>query len=400
MQIDFTERNDSLRNIKPTLYSEYLISLLNKSLNSEVSSVSEINDIDGFPFPKDFDFKFLYSLADLHSVAPAVYPAIKNIKSTNIELFKTSHQRAWKKTALRFIEISSILSKTDEFGINCIPLKGSVIKEYYPSPEMRTMADIDFLFDINRLEDIKLIMYQLGYVPGTESENQYIFYKEPVMNVEFHPSFFIKGLFNDDYLNPGWQYACPTGKGKPLRKLTNEGFYIYMMAHIAQHFKFGGAGVRSVMDVWVFLKRFKKDLDWLFINHELRHAGILEFSNNIKALAGAWFGSRPMTPLTGELGKYILQSGTFGKQRNYYKKQLAKGKCVYIIKNLFPAYSVMKNKYPLVKTPLLLPIGWIVRAFNVIIFKHKTVKGWLFNIMSVNKSSAADYNEMLKRFGL
>lgn len=374
------------------LHSEYLIKLLRASLKKEVINV----------VPNDIDLKKIYYLAKLHSVTPTVYPAIKDVPLTIVNIFKGDNKASWRKNAVQFVELSLILSKADEFDIDCIPLKGCVIKDLYPSPEMRTMADLDFLFDYRKIDDINLIMYALGYIAKEETANHYVFYKEPLMNVEFHPNFFIDTVFLASYFNPGWRYSMQTGIGMPIRKLTNEGFYIYLIAHFVQHFKNGGAGVRDVMDAWVFLNNYSSTLDWKYIDQEFKRAGIFEFSNNIYKLAEVWFGIGITTPMLSELGEFIIKSGTYGLKSTSINTILgADNKITFILKSVFPPYSTMKHKYSFIKkAPPLLPIGWIIRAFSILTRQKKDTKDWIINITDVNKESANKQQEMFARFGL
>lgn len=385
-----------MENTDLAIHSEYLIKLLRYSLNGNTAQ----------RIPRAIDLKKIYYLASLHSVVPAVYPALKELPAQVIEPFRQDSLKAWRQTALQYIESSSILSKADEFGIDCIPLKGSVLRELYPSPEMRTMADLDFLCNIRKIEDIKLIMYQLGYVPHTESENHYIYCKEPLMNVEFHPNLLAPSYFSD-YINPGWQYAVGTGKDKPLRSLTKEGFLIHLVAHAAHHFINGGTGIRSVMDIYVYLKHYQKELDSITLNRELRHAQLLDFYNNLKSLAEAWFGEGEMTPLLRELGDYIIKSCTYGTQKNQMKNRLGsdsdyrRSRRKYILTTVFPSYAIMRMKYPeLKKLPFLLPFYWIRRIFSVFFRQHKKAKVWLKDFRSVKKADAEKNRELLTLFGL
>ncbi|OGO87018.1 MAG: hypothetical protein A2Y15_07565 [Clostridiales bacterium GWF2_36_10] len=385
-----------MSNVDLALHSEYLIKLLRASLNKE--TVKSI--------PEHIDLNKIYYLAKLHSVTPTVYPSIEDISSPFVNLFKNDFKVSWRKNAIQYVELSLILSKADEFNIDCIPLKGSVMKDLYPSPEMRTMADLDFLFDQRRIDDVNLIMYSLGYTAKEETVNHFSYYKEPVMNVEFHPNFFDDTITLASFFNPGWRYAKQTGKGIPIRKLTNEGFYIYLIAHIIKHFKSGGAGIRSVMDVWVFLSHFEKTLDWSFINQELKKAKIDDFSNNIYKLSGVWFGNEKPTTLLNELGEFIIKSGTYGMKSTNIKNvlgtenKLGNCKIKYIINSVFPSKNNMIN-YPFIKkVPFLLPIVWIIRVFSILFRQKKEVKSWYSNLTEVSEETVKEQREMFTRFGL
>lgn len=46
-------------------------------------------------------------------------------------------------------ELSVIKSEFEKNGIDYAPIKGSVVREYYPRPELRTMGDADVLIKEN-----------------------------------------------------------------------------------------------------------------------------------------------------------------------------------------------------------------------------------------------------------
>lgn len=383
------------------LHSEYLFKLLRAALNGESVSVMPGS------LPEYIDLKRVFYLANLHSVAPTVYPAIKNSPLTVVKLFEDEFKKSWKKNAVQYVELSLILSKTNEFGINCIPLKGSVIKNLYPSPEMRTMSDIDLLYDHRKLQDVLLIMYTLGYTTNLDSPNHHTFLKEPVMNVEFHQNLFKDDFALASFFNPGWRYSRHTGKGMPLRELTNEGFYIYLIAHITQHFMGGGVGIRSIMDVWVFLKQYNTTLDWRYINQEFRRANIFSFAENIRTLAEMWFGAGEKSLLLTEFGDYILKSGTFGLRSNQINSELNKdgkhivNKLKYIAGTIFPPYKIMKESYPLIKkVPVLLPFGWITRDFSILLKRKQDVKFWIETVAKTKENTVKEQKELFKKYGL
>lgn len=385
-----------MENFSRKNHIEYFIKLIRAALyDKTVTSV-----------PKNIDLKKIYVLAKQHSVVPTIYPVIKNIDLPTVKLFENGYQSSWRKNAVQFVELSSLISKIDKFKIDCIPLKGCILKDLYPHPEMRTMADLDFLFNEKKIGDIRLIMYQLGYIPKEETPNHYSFYKEPVMNVEFHPKLFVDAEPLANFFNPGLQYVKHTGKGKPMRKLTKEGFFIYLIAHLSQHFLNGGIGIRSVIDIWVYLKHYGKELNWYFINQEFKKANILDFSYNIRALAQMWFGLGENTPLLTELGNFIIKSGTYGTKSAYLNSNLGKNnkfnknKIKYVISTFFPSYSIMKNKYIVLKKySFLLPALWIYRLFYVSIKKRQHTKEWIKDFKNIKQNKAKEYNEMFARFG-
>ncbi|HBR32070.1 MAG TPA: hypothetical protein DD733_08295, partial [Clostridiales bacterium] len=70
------------------LHSEYLIKLLRAALNSECISVMPDE------IPAKIDMKKIFYLAKLHSVAPAVYPVIKDSPLPAARLFEEEYKRS------------------------------------------------------------------------------------------------------------------------------------------------------------------------------------------------------------------------------------------------------------------------------------------------------------------
>ena len=77
--------------------------------------------------------------------------------------FRQAKAKAIRKNVLFDAERESIFSVFEQEGIWYMPLKGAVLKEYYPGVGLRQMADNDILFDAGRQKDVKEIMCRLGY---------------------------------------------------------------------------------------------------------------------------------------------------------------------------------------------------------------------------------------------
>lgn len=60
-------------------------------------------------------------------------------------------------------EIEEILNAFEKGGIYCIPLKGIVTKRFYPASELRTMGDLDMLYQPEQTEKLKSVMESLDY---------------------------------------------------------------------------------------------------------------------------------------------------------------------------------------------------------------------------------------------
>ena len=76
----------------------------------------------------------------------AVIVLLTNKRRNIIKIkFKKHMLSAVHKDANHDYVINNLLKDFEENSVDCMPIKGFVIKNYYPSAEMRTMGDIDIL---------------------------------------------------------------------------------------------------------------------------------------------------------------------------------------------------------------------------------------------------------------
>ena len=117
----------------------------------------------------ELNWECIYKLCSYHKIDNIVaYKVCNNPISTMIpqnivNKFKLSMQKAKAKEAVQEIEYEQILQSFEEQGIKNIPLKGSVLKYYYPSPDMRFMVDLDILCQERDIEKAGQILKKLGY---------------------------------------------------------------------------------------------------------------------------------------------------------------------------------------------------------------------------------------------
>ena len=90
-----------------------------------------------------------------------------------------------------FNEIKDMLISN---GIRYMPLKGSIIRTYYPKSSYRQMSDIDLLCDYAHHNTICEYMLNRGYTQVSDGGNTDDFTKDPYYTFEFHHD-----LFKDVY---------------------------------------------------------------------------------------------------------------------------------------------------------------------------------------------------------
>ncbi len=162
-----------------------------------------------------------------------------------------------------------------------------------------------------------------------------------------------------------------------------EDFYVFLIAHIAKHYRYGGTGIRSLLDLYVYEKALPA-LDFDYINSELEKIGLLVFSGKIRKIARDWYSGG----FNGEfdlMSEYIVSGGVYGikgteMQNSFILNNLDENIQSKKIKNFFGIiflnYNDMKIRYPILENKkFLLPLFWIVRFFDTLLHNPYNAKG-------------------------
>ncbi len=266
-------------------------------------------------------------------------------------------------------------------GIWYLPLKGILLKDYYPHPAMRQMCDNDILYDAARTEDVRKIMEAQGFEmkPPDLIEHQEVYYKPPSCVFEMHSMLF------DDWSDPKlclyYQDVLQRLHGEgPEKHFTDEDFYVYMVAHEYKHFVWKGTGIRSLLDVYVFLRHFEGRLDWKYIGTEAEKLGISDFEKKNRSMAMKLFGEGSADALDAqeqEMLGYFISSGAYGIKEHDVANQFHLLGLRYLRERIFLPMKLVKFRYPLfyrykVLLPFL-PFYRLVRGWKNMCLEIRTL---------------------------
>ena len=276
-------------------------------------------------------------------------------------------------------------------NIDYLPLKGSVIRSFYPEPWMRTSSDIDILIretDINKaIESITSKTDFKSDLPGKYDVS--LFSEKLHQHIELHFS-----LLDDRYeemqkpLIDIWSKAIKDNKNS--YSLPEEYFLYYHYAHMAKHFKFMGFGIRLVLDTYIINKNIKYDYTQSNI---FKQGNLITFSKAIDNLAEIWFGDKNSNKEFDDLTDYILGSGIYGTAANKVNN-INRSKLNYLIYRIFMPYDQMIFSYPILKKyRFLLPFCWFLRFFKF--FKKDSAKRSLHEVKA-NLNSSNNEKEKIK----
>lgn len=106
------------------------------------------------------------------------------------------------------------------------------------------------------------------------------------------------------------------------RKMTDEDFYLFILAHTCKHYSRGGTGLRSLLDVYMFLCAHP-DLDRAYLNAELDKLELTGFEEKLRRLSQKVFTGGTLDKYEQNDLAYLISSGSAGTCENQEYNQMA-----------------------------------------------------------------------------
>ncbi len=319
---------------------------------------------------------------------------IPSLQSTLTELQSGFVAEAVHSIALQrdFAQLEQHLTEAE---ISFLPFKGSVLSQYYPTPQLRTMGDIDFLIHGSDRLRCHQQMCSLGYTPAADPGAVWT-YSDGVVTYEIHSHMLYESLANQvnhqDYFDEAWKYAHPLLDTS--RYQIDENFhFVFLMVHTAKHIINKGCGLRPFLDMVFFTRAQGRNMNWVWITQQLEKLELLTFTQTCFSLCEKWFGvTMPISSCPLDETFYlsatrkVFEDGIFGhiNQQNVTAsvvKQIHRSSRPRILvllgntwKKIFPPYWDMRQIpwYSFVDgKPYLMPVAWIYRFFYCLFRKPK-----------------------------
>lgn len=357
------------------------------------------------------DYDYLLEIASKHHIMTMIYYGLYNSDIEIAEAVKNVMQTVvFNEAAISEKQLYCINEISEQFKQNNIDymfLKGSVLKKLYPHTEMRRMGDIDILIKEEQYPKITELMKKAGYTMQGETDHELKWSKSGIL-IELHKR--LIPSYNKDfyeYYGNGWDFAKRADSSEYA--LNKEDMFIYLFTHFAKHYRDAGIGIIHICDLWVYKNSYQLDYD--YIENELKKLKLYKFFQNINATFAVWFENRENTEMTDYITDVILNSGIYGthynqvlsaalKQKKKYNST-KKEQIVKILKNIFPPFSLMRNRHQvLFKYPYLLPLCWVLRWFDLMLGKRDRIKNKLNDFSMVNNNNIEDYQAQLQYVGL
>lgn len=323
------------------------------------------------------------------------------------------------QSSARETAVNELIRHAEKEGTPLLFLKGTVFRDLYPLPALRSMGDIDCLVqESDRLTIDQILRQKMGFDRFIDNHAVWTYYKGPVF-VEVHTHMFYEYLANDvDYrrfFDQIWQrcHSAPVyGHHSDLLYVPDEEYhFLYLMAHTAKHLTNKGSGFRPYLDMALFAKRYKDRTGWQRIEQQLEKLQLLDFTRICFSLCEHWFDVKmPLKSACLNEAFYkkatakTFRDGVFGLENEeneaaYSAKEMKRSRLPYPLtalrltwKKLFPPYEDMQLVpwYSFVdRKPWLMPAAWIYRWLYCLKHKPKSGACLLAEPITKNKTIAA-----------
>ena len=362
----------------------------------------------------------LFRLSKKHDIAPIVGNAlnkcgafehlpvdIEESEREAIAKIKTKFDEQIFTAVYRYENINNELKEIrrilGEAKIPFIPLKGSVIRKYYPEPWMRTSCDIDILVKESDADKAsKALAEHLQYKINEKGQHDISLFSPSNIHVELHfklldIEFKQVSSLNDIWSGeeiarvPGYEYC-----------MSKELFLLYHIYHMAKHFIHGGCGIKPFIDLWVI--KNKVGFDEGKAQKMLQESGLLAFFERSTDLVNVWFEGKEHSEITQEMEDYVLQGGVYGtlEQQLAMSQNKKGGKFRHILSKIFLSYEQMRVYYPSLKIcPILFPFYQVRRWFRILFCGgRKTARNEIKRNQSMPEEKKQAAKKLIDELGL
>lgn len=330
---------------------------------------SVVSDTDNVPFFTEDELSELLKTSQRHSLCAITAYALEKLGYYS-EQFHEEKAKALRRRALIDIELRHISEQLNEKNIKFLKLKGVVLNKFYPKTYLREMVDVDILVDPARRFDVKVLMEGLGYKTVRYGLlNDDVYQKKDFFNFEMHSSLFDKYSNSRfyEYYRDIFDRLSDSENSDYEKFFSAEDLYIYLIIHVQKHFYNGGAGIKYLLDIYLFLKHQKPSFSWDYIYSEMKKLGLCEFEEQTRNLSLKVFNNQSLSTEESVLLDEYLLYGAHGSFSHYISirtvgKSEKRGAARYIVKRVFPAANDLPEGYRFFyKHKTLLPFLWLYR---------------------------------------
>lgn len=339
------------------------------------------------PGPFAGSWPALKLLADMHSVTGILGHSVMSWPHEDSAPYAQLLRGVCLQTMARFSRraeaLSCLCGQLTAEGIDHLLIKGSVVRDYYPIPELRTFSDVDFLIRPEDRQRCDAFMKAQGFEVKVDWEPVFAYVRDPEF-YEIHTKLLEKDLPEhadwNGYFSHAWDHAIL--RSGCTYELRPEFHLLYLLVHIAKHISTSaGAGIRMYLDIASFLRHFGSDADWAWFCAETEKLRFTDFANTVFTLVQREFGVESPIALKpvddavyADFMSFTMAGGTFGKfgrdpaviqMRRQTQSGEEASRARTLIRRLFPSAATIARRYTYLQgRSWLLPVAWAHRILR------------------------------------
>ena len=281
-----------------------------------------------------------------------------------------------------------------DIGVKPLLVKGLVLRDCWPDGNLRISGDEDFLIRPQDYHKLKDYFLERGFTQdkvepekglpdemGFEKKEEGVYY-------EVHRTLFSEksAYFSrlNDVFQDAFSDAIGFGRGDyyfysldPTRHL------FFVVSHMLKHFVMGGVGIRQLIDIFMFIRRYDQQIDRARFKGLLQDFGLEVYWINLMEIGRLYLGFEAedynmqlfegVKPDPADMLIDMLDAGIFGGtsiERMHSAnitleaahRQGLSGRLRGIMRALFPGRAYMEQRYPLDKDKKwFLPAAYVKR---------------------------------------
>lgn len=276
--------------------------------------------------------------------------------------------------------LNEIKALFDKNNIEYYCYKGFSLKELYPREELRFMSDLDIYVGKKQIKKANRILKKNGYKKIESWTHDITFSNDKNVILELHHSFQTETNFGKEHIESIMKNLKRKDTSFELSFENKNDEYIVLFFHLLRHQKLSGVGIKSFLDMYLFVKKYKEQLDFDYIHKVYESTKYYDDCLIIEEYIFDMFNDR-----FDDLSSSIIEQGVFGNLERFSENELNDSngsKIKWLIKKMFPSITEIKgiylflNKGPLI---ILLPFCYLVRIIYYLTFglghSIKRIKG-------------------------
>ena len=296
-----------------------------------------------------------------------------------------------------------MIRKLESSGVGCCIIKGMSVAMLYKDPDCRLSGDVDVLINSKDEEKALELLKENGYniTNRRDKNSHHSVAKHQIggtleLHTELYSYIYKNIIFNGLELYNEPQRVIEIN-GEEYKTLGINDGLMYLTAHYIKHFINCGGGVRQMMDLLLYIKKYENEIDFELYEERLNQLSYKKLIDTVKAIGAKYFGFDFEIKNT-ELMEKILEDtrtgGIFGHERNanirngfrteFCKRRsdASKLNMDYMLlfkleKNIFQRIFISKKRlidsgYEYAKNTLLVPFAWLQRAYDTLLERNKS----------------------------